>query len=106
MPGHKLGRAGDPTDERAKRVCGHFLEVAKTARANCIGDLVYIVISDEERQSFPELDGAYGIALDGSKDDREPQYAFFQSESEFDDEVLAALAMCGDGLSTEPTRLQ
>jgi hypothetical protein len=93
MSGYQLGRAVDPTDVRAKRVCGHFLEVAKTARANCIGDVVYIVISDEERQSFPELDGTYGIAVDGSKDDRQPQCAFFQSESEFDDEVLAALAM-------------
>lgn len=84
----------------------HFLAVANTARANCIGDVIYIVISEEERQRFPDLDGAYGIAIEAPTDNRNCRCSVFHTESDFDDEVLAALALCGDRFGIAPTRLQ
>ncbi len=82
-------------------VVAHFLEAAATGRGNCIDDTVYIEIEEAERRAFPRLAGSYGVAIRLPAVDGERVQCFvFQTESEFDDEVLAALS--GLGCSAQP----
>jgi hypothetical protein len=74
----------------------YFSEVATTGRGNCIGDVVYIEIDEAERRAFPQLAGCYGVGCQLQAVDREKVQCFvFQTESEFDDDVLAALSCVG-----------
>jgi len=75
----------------------YFSEVATTGRGNCIDDVVYIEIDEAERRAFPQLAGCYGVAiqLQAAVDGEKIQCFVFQTESEFDDDVLAALSCVG-----------
>lgn len=72
----------------------YFAEVATTGRGNCIDDVVYIEIDEAERRAFPRLAGSYGVGiqLQAAVDGEKIQCFVFQTESEFDDDVLAALS--------------
>ena len=94
------------TAVKARMLLDHFVAIATTARANWIGDVAYIVINDEERQRFPCLEGYFGIAIEGQIDNQTLRYTLFRTESSFDDDVLAALAICGEHVSLRVTRLQ
>lgn len=83
-----------PKPDRA--VIVHFLNEVALGRGDCINDIVYLVFNARERQLFPELAECFGIALEISMDDnRSPHSCLFRTEAEFDDDVLAALAMTG-----------
>ena len=74
----------------------YFSEVATTGRGNCIDDVVYIEIDEAERRAFPRLAECYGVAIQLQAVDGEKIQCFvFQTESEFDDDVLAALSRVG-----------
>jgi hypothetical protein len=75
----------------------YFSEVATTGRGNCIDDVVYIEIDEAERRAFPRLAECYGVAiqLQAAVDGEKIQCFVFQTESEFDDDVLAALSCVG-----------
>jgi len=76
----------------------YFSEVAATGRGNCIDDVVYIEIDETERRAFPRLAGCYGVGIQLQAVDGEKVQCFvFQTESEFDNEVLAALSRVGCG---------
>jgi hypothetical protein len=71
----------------------YFLAVATTGRGNCIDDVVYIEIGEAEKRAFPRLAECYGVAIQLQAVDGEKIQCFvFQTESEFDDDVLAALS--------------
>jgi hypothetical protein len=77
----------------------YFSEVATTGRGNCIDDVVYIEIDETERRAFPRLAECYGVAIQlHSVDGENVQCFVLQTESEFDDEVLAALSSLGCGV--------
>ena len=79
-------------------VVAHFLEAAATGRGNCIDDVVYIEIDEAERRAFLRLAECYGVAIQLPALDGERARCFiFQTESEFDDEVLVALSGLGCG---------
>ena len=74
----------------------YFSAVATTGRGNCIDDVVYIEIDEAERRAFPRLAECYGVAIQLQAVDGEKIQCFvFQTESEFDDDVLAALSHVG-----------
>ena len=77
----------------------YFSEVATTGRGNCIDDVVYIEIDEAERRGFPgDLPGTLwrqAIQLQAAVDGEKIQCFVFQTESEFDDDVLAALSRVG-----------
>ena len=75
----------------------YFSAVATTGRGNCIDDVVYIEIDEAERRAFPRLAECYGVAiqLQAAVDGEKIQCFVFQTESEFDDDVLAALSCVG-----------
>ncbi|MBZ5509418.1 MAG: hypothetical protein LAO78_28525 [Acidobacteriia bacterium] len=75
----------------------YFSEVATTGRGNCIDDVVYIAIDEAERHAFPRLAECYGVAiqLQAAVDGEKIQCFVFQTESEFDADVLAALSPVG-----------
>ena len=76
----------------------HFVEVATSGRGNCIDDVVYIEIDEAEKRAFPRLAECYGVAIQLPAVDGERVRCFiFQTESKFDDEVLAALSGVGGG---------
>jgi hypothetical protein len=57
---------------------------------------VYIEIDEAERRAFPRLAECYGVAIQLQAVDGEKIQCFvFQTESEFDDDVLAALSRVG-----------
>lgn len=77
-------------------VVAYFSEVATTGRGNCIDDVVYIEIGEAEKRAFPRLAECYGVAIQLQAVDGEKIQCFvFQTESEFDDDVLAALSNVG-----------
>jgi hypothetical protein len=79
-------------------IIAHFVEVATSGRGNCIDDVVYIEIDEAEKRAFPRLAECYGVAIQLPAIDGERVRCFiFQTESEFDDEVLAALSGVGRG---------
>lgn len=64
-----------------------------TSRGNCINDLVYIEFNEAEKRVYPQLAGCYGIAIQRQPANGEKVQCFlFQTESEFDDDVLNALS--------------
>jgi hypothetical protein len=74
----------------------YFSEVAATGRGNCIDDVVYIEIDEAEKRAFPRLAECYGVAIQLQAVDGEKIQCFvFETESEFDDDVLAALSRLG-----------
>jgi hypothetical protein len=76
----------------------YYSEVATTGRGNCIDDVVYIEIDEAERRAFPQLAECYGVAIQLQAVDGEKIQCFVcQTESEFDDDVLAALSRVGCG---------
>ena len=76
----------------------HFVEVATSGRGNCIDDVVYIEIDEAEKRAFPRLAQCYGVAIQlPAVDGQRVRCFIFQTESEFDDEVLAALSGLGRG---------
>ena len=90
---------GNPSQNA--ELVSHFSEVAATGRGNCIDGAVYIEIDEAERRAFPRLAECYGVAIQLPAVDGERVRCFiFQTESEFDDEVLAALS--GLGCSAQP----
>lgn len=74
----------------------YFSEVATTGRGNSIDDVVCIEIGEAEKRAFPRLAECYGVAIQLQTVDGEKIQCFvFQTESEFDDDVLAALSRVG-----------
>jgi hypothetical protein len=64
-----------------------------SGRGNRINATAYIVINDSDRREVPELAQYFGIAVERlASTSGKVQYWLFQSESQFDDEVLAALS--------------
>jgi hypothetical protein len=72
----------------------YFCNVAMTARGNCVNDVVYIEFNEAEKRAYPQLAECYGIAIQLQPTDSEKvvQWFLFQTESEFDDDVLNALS--------------
>jgi hypothetical protein len=65
-------------------------------RSQCVHGVLYFVISEADRESFPELGHSYAIALEelpttGGK----AQCWLIAGEAEYDDEVLLALSSLG-----------
>jgi hypothetical protein len=87
------------SDQRHSGICrsagliAYFSEVAATGRGNCIDDLVYIEINKSEKRTYPQLAECYGVAIQLPTRKGEKVRCFvFETEAEFDDDVLAALS--------------
>jgi hypothetical protein len=94
----------DGSDQRHSRIgpgaelIAYFSEVATTGRGNCIDDLVYIEINKSERRMYPQLAECYGVAIQLPTGEGEKARCFvFETEAEFDDDVLAALSRMACG---------
>jgi hypothetical protein len=94
----------DGSDQRHSRIgpsaelIAYFSEVATTGRGNCIDDLVYIEINKSERRMYPKLAECYGVAIQLPTGEGEKARCFvFETEAEFDDDVLAALSRMACG---------
>jgi hypothetical protein len=95
-PFEKSHHQGHPSQNAD--LVAYFSEVVTTGRGNCIDDVVYIEIDEAERRAFPRLAECYGVAIQLQAVDGEKIQCFaFQAESEFDDDVLAALSRVGCG---------
>lgn len=93
-PFERSQHQGNPSQKAD--LIAYFSEVATTGRGNCIDDVVYIEIDEAERRAFPQLAGCYGVGCQlQAVDGEEVQCFVFQTESEFDDDVLAALSCVG-----------
>jgi hypothetical protein len=93
-PSERSQHQGHPSQNT--HLVAYFSEVAATGRGNCIDDVVYIEIDEAERRAFPRLAECYGVAIQLQAVDGEKIQCFvFQTESEFDDDVLAALSRVG-----------
>jgi hypothetical protein len=94
-PFERSQHQGNPSQKAD--LIAYFSEVATTGRGNCIDDVVYIEIDEAERRAFPRLAESYGVAiqLQAAVDGEKIQCFVFQTESEFDDDVLAALSCVG-----------
>jgi hypothetical protein len=100
-PGEPFERSqleGNASASQNEDVVAYFLEAAATGRGNCIDDAVYIEIDEAERHAFPRLAECYGLAIQlPAVDGERARCVIFQTESEFDDDVLAALSGLGCG---------
>jgi hypothetical protein len=92
------------SDQRHCRICpspeliAYFSEVATTGRGNCIDDLVYIEINASERRMYSQLAECYGVAIQlPTGEGVKVQCFVFETEAEFDDDVLAALSRMACG---------
>jgi hypothetical protein len=96
VPFERSQHQGNPSQNAD--LVAYFSEVAETGRGNCIDDVMYIEIEEAERRAFPRLAGCYGVGIQLQAVDGEKVQCFvLQTESEFDDEVLAALSRVGCG---------
>jgi hypothetical protein len=81
-----------PQRTRAE-VVSHFSEAAASGRGNYVSGFLYIVISEADKRACPELAECFGIAIQQAAVQGGTVQCFvFQTESEFDDDVLAALS--------------
>jgi len=85
---HGMPKLADSFD-----LLSYFQAQRRLGRGECLHGVLYFVISDADRQSFPELRQSYGIALEGFQTKNgEGQHWLFMSEAEYDQEVLLVLS--------------
>jgi hypothetical protein len=79
---------------------GYLKAQTQSGRGDYLQGLYYLVISDADRELFPELNGAYAIAIKHSRG--ETEYWLLATEAAYDDEILLALSMLGESPDDSP----
>lgn len=74
----------------------YFRAQERLGRGQCIHRVLYFVLSQADRESFPELGHSYAIAIkDLQRTDGKSQHWLVTSEAAYDEEVLLALSPVG-----------
>src|SRR5437016_5101443 len=90
------GPLHDDLEIDRQKLISHFRNQAQQGRGECIHGVLYFVISEADREAFPELRQSYAIALQElSTRSGDAQYWLVTSEAEYDDEILLALSSLG-----------
>lgn len=74
----------------------YFRAQQRLGRSQCLHGVLYFVLSEADRESFPELGQSYGIALQElPTTDGQAQHWLIPNEAAYDEEVLLALSSVG-----------
>lgn len=74
----------------------YFRAQERLGRGQCVHGVLYFVLSEADRESFPELGQSYGIALEELPTaDSQAQHWLIPNEAAYDEEVLLALSSVG-----------